>query len=100
MDPFMATQRLKHNEAIPECAKGRTPGDLTPKQLMARKLRTKKGRETYRKRKWMVEPVFGQIKACRGFRHFLLRSLEKMQGEWTIVCLTHNLLKAFSVKTA
>ncbi len=100
MDPYIAPQRLKHNEQIPECAKGRTPGDLTPKQLMARKLRTKKGKETYAKRKWMVEPVFGQIKACRGFRQFLLRSLEKMQGEWTIVCLTHNLLKAFRAGTA
>jgi len=100
LDPFFATQRLKHNEQIPECAKGRTPGDLTPKQLMARKLRTKKGAETYAKRKWMVEPVFGQIKACRGFRQFLLRSLKKMQGEWTLVCLTHNLLKAFRAKTA
>ena len=99
MNPFIATQRLKHNEQIPECAKGRTPGDLTPKQLMARKLRTKKGKETYAKRKWMVEPVFGQIKACRGFRQFLLRSLEKMQGEWTLVCLTHNLLKAFNAET-
>ena len=100
MDPFIATQRLKHSEKIPECAKGRTPCDLTPKQLMVRKLRTKKGRETYRKRKWMVEPVFGQIKACRGFRQFLLRSLKKMQGEWTLVCLTHNLLKAFKAQPA
>lgn len=100
MDPLIATQRLKHSEQIPECAKGRTPGDLTAKQLMARKLRTKNGKETYAKRKWMVEPVFGQIKACRGFRQFLLRSLKKMQGEWTIVCLTHNLLKAFNAATA
>lgn len=100
MNPFIATQRLKHSEEIPDCAKGRTPGNLTPKQRMARKLRTKKGRETYRKRKWMVEPVFGQIKACRGFRQFLLRSLKKMQGEWTMVCLTHNLLKAFRAKAA
>ena len=67
---------------------------------MARKLRTKKGRETYRKRKWMVEPVFGQIKECRGFRQFLLRSLEKMQGEWTLMCLTHNLLKVFRTTPA
>gem|GEM_PF-2912079 len=44
-------------------------------------------------------PVFsqhsGQIKAGLGFRNFLLRSLEKMQGEWNLVCLTHNLLKLF-----
>ncbi len=51
MDLFIATERLKHNEQIPECAKGRRPGDLTPKQRMARKLRTKKGKETYEKLK-------------------------------------------------
>lgn len=100
MAPFFATQRLKHHEKIADAPKGRVPGHLSPQQRMARKLRTKKGRETYRKRKWMIEPVFGQIKACRGFRQFLLRSLKKMQGEWTIVCLTHNLLKAFKAKAA
>lgn len=95
MAPFIATQRLKHNEEIPDAAKGRVPDHLSPKQRMACKLRTKKGRETYPKRKWMVEPVFGQIKACRGFRQFLLRGLKQMQGEWKLICLTHNLLKAF-----
>lgn len=93
IEPFIATQRLKHNEEIPAAPKGRTPGHLSPKQKMARKLRTKKGRETYSKRKGMIEPVFGQIKGVRGFRQFLMRGLEKMQGEWTLVCLTHNLLK-------
>lgn len=100
MNAFIATQRLKHNEQIPPCPKGRIPADLTAKQRMARRLRTQKGRATYSKRKWMVEPVFGQTKACRGFRQFLLRSLKKMQGEWTIICLTHNLLKAFQAKGA
>ncbi len=73
---------------------------LTPKQRMARKLRTKRGRETYSKRKWMVEPVFGQIKACRGFRQFLLRGLQQMQGEWSLLCLTNNLLKLFRAQPA
>jgi hypothetical protein len=48
----------------------------------------------------MVEPVFGQIKEFRGFRQFQLCSLENMQGERTLLCLTHNLLKALRVKTA
>ena len=39
--------------------------------------------------------MFGQIKAGLGFRNFLLRGLAKMQGEWKLVCLTHNLLKLF-----
>ena len=40
-----------------------------------------------------MEPVFGQLKEVRGFRRFLLRGLEKIRGEWRLVCLTHNLLK-------
>ena len=43
--------------------------------------------------KTIVEPVFGQIKEARGFRQFLLRGLAKVQGEWALVCLTHNILK-------
>ena len=62
---------------------------------MARKLRTKKGRETYAKRKGMIEPIFGQIKQARGFRQFLMRGMENMRGEWRLVCMTHNLLKLF-----
>ncbi len=42
-----------------------------------------------------VEPVFGQIKAGRGFRQFLLRGLDKVQGEWSLICTGHNLLKLF-----
>ena len=95
IDPHIATERLKHHEKIPLAPKGRPPKDLTAKQRMARKLRTKKGRETYAKRKGMIEPIFGQIKHARGFRQFLLRGMENMRGEWRLICLTHNLLKLF-----
>jgi hypothetical protein len=60
---------------------------------MRRKLQTKAGAAIYSKRKTIVEPVFGQIKQARGFRQFLLRGLEKVQGEWAVICLTHNILK-------
>ena len=60
---------------------------------MAAKVRTPAGRAVYARRKVIVEPVFGQIKAVRGFRRFLLRGLQKIRGEWSLVCLTHNLLK-------
>jgi Transposase DDE domain len=40
-----------------------------------------------------VEPVFGQIKQARGFRQFLLRGIDKVRGEWSLLCLTHNILK-------
>jgi transposase len=93
IDPFIATERLKHHEQIPPAPRGRCPQHLTAKQRMARKLRTKRGRERYARRKAMVEPVFGQVKHGRGFRQFLLRGLKKMRGEWRLVGLTHNLLK-------
>jgi hypothetical protein len=57
---------------------------------MKRKLRTKVGKAVYTTRKCVVEPVFGQIKQARGFRQFLLRGKEKVQGEWALVCLTHT----------
>lgn len=67
---------------------------------MQRKLRTKDGRAVYARRKAIVEPVFGQIKQARGIRQFLLRGLEKAQGEWALICLTHNVLKMHRLVTA
>jgi len=100
IDVYIATGKIKHNAPPTKVPRGRIPKNLTVKQKMARKLRTKKGRETYSKRKSIVEPVFGQIKRARGFVQFSLRGLEKMRGEWAIICLTHNLLKLFRVQYA
>ncbi len=92
-EAYIATGRLKHHERVADAPVGRPPKNLTVKEKMARKLRTKKGRAEYARRKAIVEPPFGQIKHCRGFRQFQLRGLGKMQSEWRLVCLTHNLLK-------
>ena len=94
-EAFLATGRQKHNAATPHSPVGRPPKTLTAKERMARRNRTKKGRAEYARRKAIIEPVFGQIKACLGFRKFLLRGLEQMKGEWKLVCLVHNLLKLF-----
>ena len=68
------------------------PGpEATPVQRMARNLKTKAGRAAYALRKQTVEPVFGIIKSVMGFRQFLTRGLDKVQGEWTLVCLAWNL---------
>jgi transposase len=93
IDPYVATERLKHNEKIAAAPRGRIPKDLTAKQRMARKLRTKKGRERYAKRKGMIEPIFGQLKGVLGFRQFSLRGLAAMRGEWRLMATVHNLLK-------
>jgi hypothetical protein len=61
------------------------PPSATPKQAMQHKLRTATGRAIYKRRKVIVEPVFGQIKEQRGFRCFSLRGLEKARAEWKLV---------------
>jgi hypothetical protein len=88
-DPYMATGRQRHH--APE-AEGPEP-PVTAKDRMAAKVQTPEGRALYARRKVIVEPVFGQIKEARGFRRFLLRGLQKIRGEWCLVCLTHNVLK-------
>ena len=60
---------------------------------MERKLLTKKGRAIYKKRGASVEPVNGQIKEARGIRQFLLRGVNKVKGELSIISTTHNILK-------
>lgn len=62
---------------------------------MARKLAAPTGKAIYARRKTVAEPPFGQIKEARHFRRFSMRGVEKVRSEWTLVCLTHNLLKLF-----
>ena len=95
VDPFVAPEQTRHGRVGPPAPRGRIPSHLSPRDRMRRKLRTKRGRQRYALRMETVEPVFGQIKAGRGFRQFLLRGLEKVQGEWSLICTGHNLLKLF-----
>ena len=60
-------------------------------ETMKHTLKTAAGRKTYALRKQTVEPMFGIIKSVMGFRQFLLRGLENVRNEWTLVCLTWNL---------
>jgi len=95
IDGYIATGKQKHRNIEIETPRGRIPKAATIKDLMNRKLRTKRGRRIYAKRKQIVEPVFGQIKQFRGFRQFSMRGHVKCQGEWDLICITHNLLKLF-----
>lgn len=93
--PYIATGRIKHGEKPLPSPCGRIKRSMTPKERMARKLRTNVGKKIYRMRKAIVEPVFGQIKQCQGIREFRLRGLEKVSYEWDFICASHNLLKLF-----
>jgi transposase len=93
IEGFVATEKQKHGERSETCKRGPLRNDATRVERMDRKLKTKVGAAIYARRKCIVEPVFGQIKQARGFRQFLLRGLEKVRGEWALICMTHNLLK-------
>jgi transposase len=92
---YIATERQKHDEYKEPCPRGRLPKGATGVDRMKRKLKTKAGKAVYAARKTIVEPVFGQIKQARGFRQFLLRGIHKVRGEWSLLCLTHNILKIY-----
>jgi len=92
---YIATERQKHDEYKEPCPRGRLPKGATRVDRMKRTLKTKAGKAVYAARKTIVEPVFGQIKQARGFRQFLLRGIHKVRGEWSLLCLTHNILKIY-----
>lgn len=60
---------------------------------MRERLLSPEGKAIYKLRKQTVEPVYGQVKAARGFRQFLCRGNEMVRLEWSLVCTAHNLLK-------
>ena len=65
-------------------------------ERMAAKLQSEQGKEVYRKRKEIVEPVFGQVKSNLGFVRFLLRGLGKAPGEWALISLVHNIRRIYA----
>ena len=98
IDAYISTRKQTHGERPGRpgpCPRGPLPTTATRVDRMSRKLHTKAGAAVYAARKAIVEPVIGQIKQARGFRQFLLRGIEKVQGEWSLVCTTHNILKLY-----
>jgi transposase len=91
INAYLAPGRAKHGQANAAGKRRWRKGSRI--EAMARKLKRGGRRSRYRLRKQIVEPVFGQIKHARGFRQFLLRGLNKIRGEWAMICTAHNLLK-------
>jgi hypothetical protein len=95
-EPYIATARQRHQALASEPLES----SATAQERMAAKVRSPAGQALYSRRKVIVEPVFGQIKEARGFRRFLLRGLDKVRGEWRLVCVGHNLLKLWRYGSA
>ena len=100
IEPFIPPNRDKHNQPLTErfLDPAVLPEDAEPIEKMRNKLKTLEGRKMYSRRKSTVEPVFGIIKHVLGFRQFLLRSLDAVSGEWTLVSIAWNIKRMFALK--
>jgi len=99
---YAAVEKLSHHKTVadllpqPEPA---VPGpEASAREIMAHRLKTQSGQALYKLRKQTVEPVFGIIKEVMGFRRFLLRGRAKVGLEWTLVCVSYNLKRMFTLK--
>lgn len=98
--PYLSTHRERHNVPIGE--RFRVPVEAPrssddPVEQMQHRLSTTEGKALYAKRKSTIEPTFGIIKQVLGFRQFLLRGLECVEGEWDLVCIGYNLKRMFEL---
>jgi hypothetical protein len=89
---------------VPLGREGTKQAAIDPKQYpatarMAERLASQEGQAHYRRRKAIVEPVFGWIKHAMGFRQFSLRGLDKVAGEWGLVCLALNVRRLWALQT-
>src|SRR5438552_17974910 len=91
IEGYVATGRQKHGTKAAATKRKLKSGTLIARMSTKRKRAGYRSR--YRLRKQIVEPVFGQIKQARGFRQFLLRSIDKVKAEWAMICTAHNLAK-------
>ncbi len=91
IDAYVATGRQKHGTASATDHEEKKQGPLA--SAMREKLRRGGWQSPYRLRKHTVEPVFGQIKEARGFRQFLMRGLDNVRAEWSLLCTAHDLLE-------
>ena len=97
IDPLIAMGRQPHYPSLAERFEDTPPPpeNPTPVEAMAYRLKTPDGRTLYALRKQVPEPVFGIIKSVLGFRQFLLRGLDRVQGEWSLVTMAWNMKRLF-----
>jgi hypothetical protein len=97
-----AVEKLSHHRTVADLLpqpEPPAPGlGATAKEVMAHRLKTTAGKTLYKLRKQTVEPVFGIIKEVMGFRRFSLRGHAKVSLEWTLVCVSYNLKRLFTLK--
>jgi len=100
--PLIAMGREAHHPSLDErFAKAPpAPENPTPLEAMTYQLQTPGGKKLYALRKQVPEPVFGIIKSVLGFRQFLLRGIDRVRGEWSLVTMAWNMKRMFALRLA
>ena len=86
-----------------DCTKGkaRTITQETREPLrekIRQRLDTPEGKAIYKKRMVSIEPVWGDMKFNKGFRAFRMRSKAKVNAEFMLLCIAHNIGKIHKLK--
>ena len=92
---LIASRNDRNRRAAGPAPRGRIPAGLSTRERMRRTLTTQRGRRLYEQRRWMIEPVFGQIKENRGIRRFQRRGFNACASEWNLIGASHNLRKLY-----
>ena len=102
LTPLIAMKRDVHHPSVFErfAPDPSEPAGDDPMLRLHHRLATREGKALYAKRKTTSEPVFGVIKHVMGFRQFLMRGLEAVNGEWSLVSIAWNLRRMHTMKLA
>ena len=96
VDQVRALQQAGIDVLIPPITKTKNArAESESTRRMRARVESGPGRQRYRRRQQMVEPVFAQIKHNRGITRLLRRGRAAVQAEIDLIATTHNLLKLF-----
>ena len=91
-NPESADTRKGHGRQVSFIIKERQPEE-TATDWMKERIDSDKGKQIYSHRMSVVEPVFGNIGTNKGLSRFSLRGKKKVQGQWRLYCIVHNIEK-------
>ena len=102
VEPLNTMERQPHCRLLNErfAAVPPAPKMPTPVEAMAYSMKTPNGKQQYALRKQMPEAVFGIIKSVMGFRKFLLRGIDGVHGEWSLVTMAWNMKRMYALTPA
>ena len=91
---YVPLEKSRHHRSVADLEQKPAPeppaAAASVSERMRQRMKTVSAKALYKLRQQTVEPIFGIIKTAMGFRQFLLRGLEKVSLEWTLVCLAYN----------